>query len=165
VAGIAEHDRQQRILAMLEQAGRVGVPELVERFGVSAVTVRKDLELLERRHVLRRVRGGAVAAAGADEGAFELRLRHSVAAKQAIAQRAAAYVREGDAIVLDGSTTCYYLALELRRAHPDLPIVIATGYDGATVDEVLRKQQRTAVLNKPYDVGQLQAAIQAIVKA
>jgi len=57
------------------------------------------------------------------------------------------------------------LALELRRAHPDLPIVIATGYDGATVDEVLRKQQRTAVLNKPYDVGQLQAAIQAIVKA
>jgi DeoR family transcriptional regulator of aga operon len=89
MAGIAEHDRQQRVLAMLEEAGRVGVPELVERFGVSAVTVRKDLELLERRHLLRRVRGGAVVAEGADEGAFELRLRHSVAAKQAIAQRAA----------------------------------------------------------------------------
>ena len=60
---------------MLEDAGTVGVPELVERFGVSAVTVRKDLELLERRHLLRRVRGGAVVAEGADEGAFELRLR------------------------------------------------------------------------------------------
>jgi len=57
------------------------------------------------------------------------------------------------------------LALELRKARPDLPIVIATGYDGAHVDEGLRKQQRTAVLNKPYDIGQLQAAIQAIVKA
>ena len=57
------------------------------------------------------------------------------------------------------------LALELRVTRPDLPIVIATGYDGAHIDEALRKQQRTAVLNKPYDIGQLQAAIQAIVKA
>jgi CheY-like chemotaxis protein len=57
------------------------------------------------------------------------------------------------------------LALELRKARPDLPIVIATGYDGAHLDEALRKQPRTAVLNKPYDIGQLQAAIQAIVRA
>jgi len=57
------------------------------------------------------------------------------------------------------------LALELRKTRPDLPIVIATGYDGAHLDEALRKQQRTAVLNKPYDIGQLQAAIEAIVKA
>lgn len=56
------------------------------------------------------------------------------------------------------------LALELRKARPDLPIVIATGYDGTQLDEALRKQARTAVLNKPYDIGQLQAAIQAIVK-
>jgi len=57
------------------------------------------------------------------------------------------------------------LALELRKARPDLPIVIAPGYDGAHLDEAVRKQQRTAVLNKPYDIAQLQAAIQAIVKA
>ncbi|MEJ0075283.1 MAG: response regulator [Alphaproteobacteria bacterium] len=57
------------------------------------------------------------------------------------------------------------LALELRKTRPDLAIVIATGYDGAHLDESLRKQPRTAVLNKPYDIGQLQAAIQAIVKA
>ena len=56
------------------------------------------------------------------------------------------------------------LALELRQTRPGLPIVIATGYDGAHLDETLRKQQRTAVLNKPYDIGQLQTAIQAIVK-
>ena len=56
------------------------------------------------------------------------------------------------------------LALELRKTRPNLPIVIATGYDGAHLDETLRKQQRTAVLSKPYDIGQLQAAIQAIVQ-
>ena len=57
------------------------------------------------------------------------------------------------------------LALELRQTRPHLPIVIATGYDGSQLDEALRKQPRTAVLNKPYDLRQLQAAIQAIVKA
>src|SRR5262245_16435386 len=56
------------------------------------------------------------------------------------------------------------LALELRKARPDLPIVIATGYGGAQLDETLRKQDRTAVLSKPYDIAQLQAAIQAIVR-
>jgi CheY-like chemotaxis protein len=55
------------------------------------------------------------------------------------------------------------LALELRKARPDLPIVIATGYDGAHLDAALRKQPRTAVLNKPYDIAQLHAAIQSIV--
>jgi CheY-like chemotaxis protein len=55
------------------------------------------------------------------------------------------------------------LALELRVQRADLPIVIATGYDGAHLNEALRKQPRTAVLSKPYDIGQLQAAIQSIV--
>lgn len=55
------------------------------------------------------------------------------------------------------------LALELRKTRPDLPIVIATGYDGAHLDEALRKQSRTAVLTKPYDIGQLQSAIQSIL--
>ena len=57
------------------------------------------------------------------------------------------------------------LALELRKARPGLPIVIATGYGGSHLDEALRKQERTAVLSKPYDIAQLQAAIQAIVRA
>ena len=57
------------------------------------------------------------------------------------------------------------LALELRKARPGLPIVIATGYGGSHLDETLRKQERTAVLSKPYDIAQLRAAIQAIVRA
>jgi CheY-like chemotaxis protein len=55
------------------------------------------------------------------------------------------------------------LALELRNAQSDLPIVIATGYDGAHVDEQLRAQPRTAVLSKPYDIGQMRTAIQSIL--
>ena len=54
------------------------------------------------------------------------------------------------------------LALEVRRLREGLPIIIATGYDGAHVDERLRGRPRTAVLGKPYDIAQLQAAIASI---
>ena len=57
------------------------------------------------------------------------------------------------------------LALELRKLRADLPIIIATGYDQAHLDEALRKHPRTAVLNKPYDIAQLQAAIHKIAAA
>jgi CheY-like chemotaxis protein len=54
------------------------------------------------------------------------------------------------------------LALELLQLREGLPIIIATGYDGAHVDERLRSHPRTAVLGKPYDIGQLRAAIASI---
>jgi len=57
---IGEHERQQEIERSLDGAGRVSVQELATRFGVSLVTVRKDLEALERRRLLRRVRGGTL---------------------------------------------------------------------------------------------------------
>jgi DeoR family transcriptional regulator, aga operon transcriptional repressor len=110
MADIVEHERQQEVLRLLDGAGRVSVQDLADRFGVSLVTVRKDLEALERRRLLRRVRGGAVGASGADEGAFEMRLRYRSAEKMAIARAAAEIVRDGDAIALDCSTTCYFLA-------------------------------------------------------
>jgi CheY-like chemotaxis protein len=54
------------------------------------------------------------------------------------------------------------LAIELRGLRPDLAIIIATGYDGSHLDERLRGHPRTAVLGKPYDIAQLQAAIKSI---
>lgn len=109
-----EFAREQAILLDLESAGRVSVNELARRFGVSTVTVRKDLDALERRSLLRRIRGGAVSAGQADEGAWQMRARHSLEAKQAIARAAAGLVGNGDVIALDASTTCYCLAQQLR---------------------------------------------------
>lgn len=54
------------------------------------------------------------------------------------------------------------LALELRGLRADLPIIIATGYDGAHLDQRILKDAHTAVLGKPYDIAQLQAAIKSI---
>lgn len=112
-----EFQREQAILLELEASGRVMVNELAKRFGVSTVTVRKDLDALETRSLLRRIRGGAVSAGPTDEGAFAIRLRHSTEAKKAIAKSAAALVRHGDVIAMDSSTTCFYLAHELLDRH------------------------------------------------
>ena len=113
MASLDEFAREQSVLASLKSTGHVSVNELAERFGVSTVTVRKDLEVLERRHLLRRVRGGAVSVEAGDEGAFEMRLRHSREDKQAIARAVAPLVRDGDVIAIDSSTSTFYLAKEL----------------------------------------------------
>jgi DeoR/GlpR family transcriptional regulator of sugar metabolism len=113
LASLDEFSRERFVLAALRTSGRVAVADLAARFGVSTVTVRKDLESLERRALLKRVRGGAVSVGAADEGSFEMRLRDSREAKQAIARAAAPLVPDGSVIALDSSTTAFYLAREL----------------------------------------------------
>lgn len=56
------------------------------------------------------------------------------------------------------------LAIELRKLRASLPIIIATGYDQSHLDERARTHPLTAVLNKPYDIAQLQASIDKIAK-
>jgi DeoR family transcriptional regulator of aga operon len=113
MASLDEFSREQVILTALRTTGRVAVGDLAARFGVSSVTVRKDLDALERRSLLRRVRGGAISLGASDEGSFEARFTDSRDRKQAIAKAAAASVRDGDVIAVDSSTTAYYLAQEI----------------------------------------------------
>ncbi|KQS59891.1 hypothetical protein ASG36_02330 [Geodermatophilus sp. Leaf369] len=131
MVALDEFARSEVILNELESRGRVQVTDLATQLGVSTVTIRKDLEALEQRAALRRVRGGAVSTRTADEGAFETRLRHRQAAKTAIAEAVAPLVRDGDVIALDSSTTCWYLAAQLvdRRGL----VVVTTSLPTATL--------------------------------
>lgn len=54
------------------------------------------------------------------------------------------------------------LALKMRELRADIPIIIATGYDGAHLAEKARNAAKTAILSKPYDISQLQEAIKSI---
>ena len=58
---LSSEERHVQIVELLDKQERIPIAELAERFGVTAVTVRSDLATLERRQLLRRVRGGAVA--------------------------------------------------------------------------------------------------------
>lgn len=111
--GDAVVSREASILDALGAAGSVLVAELARDLGVSEVTIRKDLDALEQRQLLRRTRGGAVAPDRGEEGAFRDRLHRESAAKRAIAAQAAELVADGDVIALDTSSTAHHLALEL----------------------------------------------------
>ncbi len=108
-------ERQQEIARLVAASGRARVADLVARFGVSAVTIRKDLRALEDERLVVRTHGGAIAPA--DEGpepAFRERERLERDAKVAIGAAAAALVGDGESIVLDASSTALYLARSLK---------------------------------------------------
>lgn len=108
-------ERLEAILEGLSTDGSVAVAMLMERFGVSAATIRRDLNLLERQHLLTRTHGGAVM-----QGVlYELPLRYKAsrheAEKRRIAEAAVARVAEGAAVGLTGGTT----TTEVARALAD----------------------------------------------
>ncbi len=138
MASVDEFVREQAILAALKVGGKVSVNDLAGEFGVSTVTVRKDLDVLERRNLLRRVRGGAISVGASDEGAFEVRLRHRKEEKVAIARAVAPLIKDGDVIAIDSSTTTYYLAREI--VHRRNLVVITNGL----LHAVLLMEQSTA---------------------
>jgi len=108
-------ERQRVIVERLREAEQVGVAELAEATGASEMTVRRDLDQLAARGVLRRVHGGAVPASPtAAEPPFEARATAAIAAKRAIAAAAAELIRDGETVVLDSGTTALELARLLR---------------------------------------------------
>ncbi len=109
-------ERRQHILMLLDQKGAITVAELCRQFGVSEMTVRRDLAALERRGLLRRVHGGAVSARGRSyEPPFLVRSGQQVEEKQRIAEAAVALIHDGDSIALDVGTTTLEIARRLEK--------------------------------------------------
>jgi DeoR/GlpR family transcriptional regulator of sugar metabolism len=72
---LAVRDRRLEIAELLEEKGRVEVTELGALLGVSEMTIRRDMEVLEREGILKRVRGGAISATNrSSEPPFALRM-------------------------------------------------------------------------------------------
>jgi DeoR family transcriptional regulator, fructose operon transcriptional repressor len=110
---------EERQAATVERArteGRVEVIALAEAFGVTPETIRRDLTLLERRGLLRRVHGGAIPIERLSfEPELEARDVILTAEKDRIAKAAIAELPEEGAIFLDAGTTTSRFAAELPR--------------------------------------------------
>jgi len=115
-------ERQQEILKLVNQAGRVTVAGLSQSFGVSEVTIRADLQALASQNLIVRTHGGAVSASLAPELSLALRLQQQVPQKNRIGTAAAELVADGDAIFLDTSSTALATARQLKSRH-DLTII------------------------------------------
>lgn len=109
-------ERQEAILSLLAQNGKVLVKELSEQFQVTEDCIRKDLASLEKRGLLKRAYGGAVISrVNTHQGFVAQRSEIGVAAKQQIAEKALRLIRDGEVIFLDISTSNIELAKLLVR--------------------------------------------------
>jgi DeoR/GlpR family transcriptional regulator of sugar metabolism len=111
--------RQAAIVARVHSDGGVRVADLVADFGVSDMTIRRDLEALAERGLLAKVHGGATLAlpGSTNEPGFAAKAVQQRAEKTAIAARAAVLVQPGAAIALSAGTT----TAELARRLVDVP--------------------------------------------
>ncbi|MDT5032097.1 MAG: hypothetical protein QOC94_2268 [Actinoplanes sp.] len=116
--------RQAAILDRVRAAGGVRVSELASEYGVSDMTIRRDLESLADRGLLAKVHGGAttVSPGSAHEPGFAAKSVRQRAEKAAMAMRAATLVSPGDAIALSAGTTTAGLAQRLVDV-PSLTVV------------------------------------------
>lgn len=119
-------ERQEKILELLNEVGKVLVKELADTFGVTEDSIRKDLSTLESQGKLRRTYGGAVRIADKLQvTAAERRRISAVEAKRKIAAVVAKMISPEDLIFLDNSTISIAVAEILAKK--DFPYRIITG--------------------------------------
>jgi DeoR/GlpR family transcriptional regulator of sugar metabolism len=112
---LTTYERRQSMLDILRKQPGLRVPELAQTLSISEGTVRNDLNALEEEGKLKRVHGGAVLndQDQFQNNSFVRRFKQNPAAKLAIAREAVGLVNDGDSILLDASSTAYYLAQAL----------------------------------------------------
>ena len=105
------YEREEKILNALLEKESMTTQELSARLFVSVPTLRRDLIKLEQMGKIIRVHGGAqlVKKAADEKIPFFLREQEQNDAKELMAQKAVQYIRDGDIIMLDGSTSAYAL--------------------------------------------------------
>ena len=123
-SGLLREQRQQEILDELEQTGSVSVAALSERLRVSDMTVRRDLEELSARRLLRKVHGGAVPVSKtAAEPHFVQKQKLNRAEKRDIARAALGLINDGDTVAFSAGTTTWHMAKGLKQGRKDLTFV------------------------------------------
>ncbi|HEY1249595.1 MAG TPA: DeoR/GlpR family DNA-binding transcription regulator [Thermoanaerobaculia bacterium] len=108
-------ERRSRIGELIEERERATVQELAAHFGVSAVTIRSDLDALARAGGVVRSHGGAMRREMVEDIPLVLKQALHRGEKVRIAQTAAGLIRDGETIILDSGTTTAGIASRIGR--------------------------------------------------
>lgn len=127
----ARSARQEEIVRTLQQTSQVDVAELAQRFGVTGMTIRRDLAELDEAGHLQRVHGGAVIRRAP---AYGSRSSTRAAEKRTIARAVADLAGPGCAIGIDSGTTCQAVAVELAP-RSDLTVITNAVYAAIAVSQ------------------------------
>ncbi|TPM03621.1 DeoR/GlpR transcriptional regulator [Mesorhizobium sp. B2-3-11] len=112
-------NRRQGIMDFLVDAGAASVDDLASRFGVSRMTVHRDLDELEESGFLRKVRGGAsIQPSSLFESDFRYRQKQATGEKQRLAAAAAATIEPGQTVIIDDGSTAGGIARHLAELRP-----------------------------------------------
>ena len=112
-------ERRSQIVELITRQRTVTNAELMERFGVSIETVRRDLDYLEQQGVLRKVYGGAaVNISLSAEPEYASRAQANFQQKNAIAQEAAKLIHPGDTVYLGVGTTVQAMVQYMKNIGP-----------------------------------------------
>ncbi|MBC7724865.1 MAG: DeoR/GlpR transcriptional regulator [Burkholderiaceae bacterium] len=118
--------RQRQISDLVLARGSISAQDLVDEFDVSLMTVHRDLDELEKRGVLRKVRGGVTAQpSSVFEALMPYRLSAMADEKQRLAEFALRYVEPGMSLMLDDSTTVLKMIPGLAGI---IPLHVATNF-------------------------------------
>ena len=110
-----EYERLDHILAMLRRTQTATVKELAQKLCASEATIRRDLNALEARGLVRRLHGGAALVDGLNhELPLALREQQNVEGKRIIAARAAQHLQDGQVVFMDASSTVMFLIRHLE---------------------------------------------------
>ena len=118
-------DRIVRILDLLATNKSIKVTLLAEMLDVSQVTLRKDLDNLEKKGIIKRTHG-YVSLDGADTTGRRLAINHSI--KRRIAKAAAQTVEEGETVMLESGSCCALFAEELALAGKNVTIITNSAF-------------------------------------
>lgn len=130
-------ERQRKIVELVNERLSIRVSELSQIFSVTEETIRRDLEKLEKENLLMRSHGGAVSLEkNQSETSYLEREITNAAEKKAIAVEAIRCIETGDQIILDASTTAWYMAKEL----PNIPLTVLTNSIKVAI-ELSKKEQ------------------------
>lgn len=137
---MSDLDRQRQIVELLRDRPFASVRELQEHFGVSAATVRRDIDKADEIGHARKVYGGVSAREGTAPAAafarpYDENRDLAVDAKRAIASLAATLVDDGDSVIVNGGSTCFHLGVKLadrniRMFTNSVPLIAYLGDHG-----------------------------------
>lgn len=106
--------RRHEIMKLMELQNQVTIVELAEKFNVSQMTIRRDLDILQNEGKIQRSHGGAVRIRSFVGASYEHRSQQNLPFKLAIAKEAARHVRDGMTVILDAGSTITALVDELE---------------------------------------------------
>lgn len=111
-------ERRMALMRLLQEQDSIQVTAVAERFGVSGMTIRRDLNVFEKQGLVTITHGGAYFNRGVSgEAAFSVKARQNTGSKSRIAQAAAARIHEGEHILIDCGTTTLQLAKYIEPLH------------------------------------------------